>query len=62
MDAVVGELEPESMMDNPANLTKSSSLRIILLVPTMYCEDVTYWVDMDIAVNNPLTVNDPETY
>lgn len=62
MDAVAGEDDPESTMDIPANRTRSSSLRIILLVPTIYCDEVTYWVDIEIAVNNPLTVNDPEMY
>lgn len=60
MDAVAAD-EPESTIDRPANRTKSSSLRIILFVPTMYSDEVTYWVDNVAAVNTPVTVNPPDT-
>jgi hypothetical protein len=42
MDAVAGDDDPESIIEIPANRTKSSSLSIILLVPMIYCDEVTY--------------------
>lgn len=52
----MGEADPESIIDSPAKRTKSSSLSIILFVPTIYCDVVTYCVDIVAAVNTPLTV------
>ncbi|MFN9897581.1 MAG: hypothetical protein ACK55Z_02040, partial [bacterium] len=46
----------------PANLTRSSSFNKILLTPTVYCDEVTYWVDMDATVNNPVTFKLPEIF
>ena len=60
MDAVAA-VDPESTIDIPANLTLSSSFNTILLVPTIYCDEVTYWVDIVTAVSNPVTVNAPDT-
>ena len=55
-------VEPESLIEIPANLTLSSSFKIILLTPILYVEDVTYWVDILTAVNNPVTFKLPEMF
>lgn len=60
MEAVAA-VDPESIIESPENRTKSSSLSIILLVPTIYWDEVTYWVDIVATVSNPVTVNAPET-
>ena len=54
--------DPESITDSPAKRTTSSSLRRIRLVPIVYSDEVTYCVDIDTAVNNPVTVKLPEIF
>jgi len=55
-------VDPESNIEIPENLMLSSSFNVILLVPTLSCEDVTYCVDMVVTVNTPLTFKLPDIF
>jgi hypothetical protein len=52
-------VEPESMTEIPPNCNDWLVLTIILLVDTLNCDEVTYWIDCDVAVNVPVTVKLP---